>query len=464
MPARFLLATLIFASVLSAAPKRVLYVTHSAGFRHDSIIVSRQVLANQPAGLDVVATEDLSQISADNLRNFDVVFFFTSGELALSDSQKNGLLSFVRGGKGFGGVHSATDTLYNWPEYGDLIGAYFDEHPWAREVTIDIEDPDHPATRHLAPSFRITDEIYQFRSFSRDRVRVLMTLDTRTVDLNAPSVHRRDGDFALAWCRNYGQGRVFYTALGHADSTWLDRRFQTMITNALLWLAAEVPGDATPRSATPAVHQGGVVSAASFTAPMAPGSLISVFGQNLTSGSTLQFASAPLPVKLAGTMVLVNGAPVPLLYASPTQVNAQLPFNLAQGEANIAVATVDRAGPPQPVRIEAAAPGIFAILGNGRRAGDNISIYATGLGAVRPPVVAGEAAPLMPLSETVLQPEVSIGGMRAQVRFSGLAPLYAGLYQVDAIIPAGLPPGPTLVTLQVDGRTSNAGMFTLAQF
>jgi type 1 glutamine amidotransferase len=223
-------------------PKRVLYMTHSAGYVHDSIPTScdvMQALAARSGQFEVICSEDLSLIAADSLRNFDVLYFFTSGELELSDQQKADLLDFVRSGKGFGGVHSATDTLYTWPEYGDLIGAYFNGHPWAQEVSINIEDPDDPAVRALAPSFRIVDEIYQFRNFSRDRAHVLMSLDTTSVDLTAPEVARDDGDFPLAWRRTYGQGRVFYTALGHFSETWLDERFQTMLLNALVWLGAE---------------------------------------------------------------------------------------------------------------------------------------------------------------------------------------------------------------------------------
>jgi type 1 glutamine amidotransferase len=221
-------------------PKRVLYMTHSSGFVHDSIPTScdvMQQLAIRSGQFDVLCSEDLSLISADNLQNFDIVYFFTSGELELSDQQKADLLAFVSNGKGFGGVHSATDTLYTWPEYGDLIGAYFNGHPWAQEVAINIEDPDDPIVHALAPSFRIVDEIYQFRDFSRDRIHVLMSLDTTSVDLTAPEVMRDDGDFPLAWRREYGQGRVFYTALGHFSETWLDERFQTMLLNALIWLA-----------------------------------------------------------------------------------------------------------------------------------------------------------------------------------------------------------------------------------
>lgn len=419
-------------SAAAPATTRVLFVTHSAGFRHDSILVARQSL-QRLEGLEVTATEDLSLLTADNLRNFDVVFFFTSGELPLSDRQKQDFLAFVRDGKGFGGAHSATDTLYGWPEYGDLIGAYFDGHPWVHEATVNIEDAEHPASRHLAPSFRMVEEYYQFRNWSRERVRVLMTLDTRTIDLRLPGVNRTDGDFALAWVKNYGRGRVFYTALGHFDDTWRDPRFLITIRNALLWLGGELPGEATPRAARPAVAAGGVVNAATFRDGLAPGSLISIFGTSLTSGSTMAAASLPLPVTLAGSMVAVNGSPAPLLYASPGQINAQLPFDLAPGMADVTVA----GSAPERIRVLAVSPGIFAITGD-RRPGGIISIYATGLGAVTPAVPAGAAAPAVPLSGTVVAPVVTISGARAEVRFSGLAPGFAGLYQVDAVVPSGV--------------------------
>jgi type 1 glutamine amidotransferase len=237
---------LLLAAAAPAATKRVLYITHSAGYRHDSIPTSQAIMeqlgARSSGAFEVVSSEDLSLISAETLRGFDVLYFFTSGELELSDQQKADLLEFVREGKGFGGVHSATDTLYNWPEYGDLIGGYFNGHPWAQEVTIRVEDRDHPAVKGLEPSFRISDEIYQFRDFSRDRVHVLLSLDTSSVDLSRPGVAREDGDFPLAWYREYGKGRVSYTALGHGVETWLDARFQSLLGNAIRWLA-DIPED-----------------------------------------------------------------------------------------------------------------------------------------------------------------------------------------------------------------------------
>src|SRR5215212_5042619 len=159
---RSIVLFLLLAAAGPAATKRVLYITHSAGFRHDSIPTSQNVMEQLGARSDafeVVSSEDLSLITAETLRGFDVLYFFTSGELALTDQQKADLLEFVREGKAFGGVHSATDTLYNWPEYGELIGGYFNGHPWAQEVSIRVEDPDHPIASGLQSSFQISDEI-----------------------------------------------------------------------------------------------------------------------------------------------------------------------------------------------------------------------------------------------------------------------------------------------------------------
>jgi len=220
---------------------KVLYVTHSAGFKHSVLPLSEQILKEigPRQGFDVTATADCSEISREGLGKYDAVVFYTTGELPISDEQNAALLDFVKSGKAFVGIHSATDTFYKWPEYGELIGAYFDGHPWHQQVKIKVEDLKHPATSHLGASFTITDEIYQFRNWSRDNVHVLLSLDVSSVDLSKSGVHRLDKDFATSWCREYGRGRVFYTALGHRPEVWQDERFQRHLIGGLRWAVRE---------------------------------------------------------------------------------------------------------------------------------------------------------------------------------------------------------------------------------
>jgi type 1 glutamine amidotransferase len=216
---------------------RVLYVTHSAGFKHPVLPFSETTFKEigERNDFEVTATQDCSVISSQGLAPYKAVVFYTTGELPISDAQKTALLDYIKSGRGFVGIHSATDTFYKWAEYGELIGGYFDGHPWHQEVAIKVEDTKSSATRHLGASFKITDEIYQFKNFSRDRVHVLMSLDVTSVDLTKKGVNRTDKDFATAWTRSYGKGRVFYTALGHREEVWKDERFQQHLVGGLRW-------------------------------------------------------------------------------------------------------------------------------------------------------------------------------------------------------------------------------------
>jgi hypothetical protein len=227
------------ASSTKVTKPKVLYLTHSAGYKHGVLPLSEQTLkqiGERSGAFEVVATQECADLTREGLKQYEAVVFYTTGELPISEEQKAAFLDFIKGGKGFVGIHSATDTFYKWPEYGELIGGYFDKHPWHQEVTIKVEDPKHPATRHFGTSFKLTDEIYQFKDFSRARVNVLLSLDTGSVDLNRPEVRRADRDFALAWWRNYGRGRVFYTALGHRAEVWQDARYHQHLLGALRWV------------------------------------------------------------------------------------------------------------------------------------------------------------------------------------------------------------------------------------
>jgi type 1 glutamine amidotransferase len=204
-------------------------LTATAAFRHDSIPVARQVMASlaTAGAFSVNPTEDLSLVNADTLRNYDVVMFaLTSGELPFSAAQKTALLEFVSGGHGFIGVHSATDTLYEWPEYGRLVGAYFKEHPWTQQGSVVVENPTHAANAGVA-GLSITEEFYTFQENPRSRVDVLLHLDPASV--------AAAGDYPLAWAHSFGAGRAYYNALGHFPETWREARFQRMLAAAIAW-------------------------------------------------------------------------------------------------------------------------------------------------------------------------------------------------------------------------------------
>jgi type 1 glutamine amidotransferase len=200
---------------------RLLYLTLSAGFKHDSVPMSRDIvteIGKQSGAFDVTLADDVSGFTADNLKNYDAVMFYTTGELPMNDEQKQAFVDFVRSGHGFVGVHSATDTFYTWPDYLEMIGGYFNDHPWHQNVTVDVVDPSNPIVSALAPSFQINDEIYQISDFQYRDSHVLLRLDPSSVDIKKPNVHRRFYGWPLARTRNDGKGRVFYTTLGHEQA------------------------------------------------------------------------------------------------------------------------------------------------------------------------------------------------------------------------------------------------------
>jgi len=225
--------------------KRLLLITESKGFVHGVVNRGKNPLCQvEKTFLELAKKNDFfevdysqdsrSVIEGDNLKKYDAIFFYTTGELPLNDAQKSDLLAFVKNGKGFGGSHCATDTFYKWKEYGELIGGYFDGHPWTQKIRVIVEDQKHPATKHLGDSFVIDDEIYQFKApYGRDKVKVLMKLDMESVKNQGK---RADKDNALAWVHDYGKGRVFYTALGHRPEVWNDERFQQHIIGGLRYM------------------------------------------------------------------------------------------------------------------------------------------------------------------------------------------------------------------------------------
>ena len=241
------------------AKKKVVAIGAVKGFQHDATSHGLATIwkIGQESGLfDTYIRTDTELITkqklgknAKTLDFFDAIVFYTSGELDMDDQQKKDFLSFIRDeGKGFVAIHSANDTFYEWPEYGDLVGGYFDGHPWNRfEAPIIVEDRSFPATAHFPKEFTIYDEIYQSKDFSRDKVRVLMRLDETKLDMSQKGVKRTDGDFAVTWVREFGKGRMFYTSFGHETSAFDRPDVQKMLLEALKWTMGLTKGDATPR-------------------------------------------------------------------------------------------------------------------------------------------------------------------------------------------------------------------------
>ena len=239
--------------------KHLLVIGEEKGYRHESVSHAMATIERlgRESGLwtttirtDTEAlTKQKLEYNARNLNDFDAVVFYTGGDLEMNPEQKAALLSFVHDdGKGFVGVHSATITFTSWPEYGEMIGGYFDEHPWVTfDAPIIVEDPNFPGIGQWPASFVLKDEIYQMKDYSRDKVRVLMRLDASKLDLNNPRVHRKDRDFAVTWAKMYGRGRVYYSTLGHVEQNWDDPRLQKMFVEAIKWAMNLVNADVTPR-------------------------------------------------------------------------------------------------------------------------------------------------------------------------------------------------------------------------
>jgi type 1 glutamine amidotransferase len=213
----------------------ILMLRHSAGFEHsylpDAEVACKQIGLQK--GWKVQTTHRLERITRESLEKLDLLVFATTGNLPFSGEQKQAILDFVSSGKGFLGVHNAADTGYDWPEYGAMLGGYFNGHPWHQEVGVIVEDQDHPATRMLGRSFRVKDEIYTFKEWDREKTRVLMRLDNDTIDLSKGN--RQDQDYALGWCHAYARGRVMYTALGHPDGLWHEAWFRQHIEGCMRW-------------------------------------------------------------------------------------------------------------------------------------------------------------------------------------------------------------------------------------
>lgn len=187
----------------------------------------------ESAGLSFERATDVRELDPASVAAARVVALFTIGETPWSSAQRQTLLGRVRDGKtGVLAIHSATDSCYGWEEYGMLVGARFDGHPWTRSFTLDVLDPAHPATSHLGSTWEWHDEIYQFRNLRPD-AEVLLAARADELGTDAAVEH------PLAWCFTEGAGRTFSTALGHFPAAWESPTYLRHLAGGLDWVISD---------------------------------------------------------------------------------------------------------------------------------------------------------------------------------------------------------------------------------
>ena len=243
------------ARVQPAKPRKVLVFNLCKGFKHSAVPYGAralEIMGAKTGAFEVVCSEDIGMFAADKLAAFDaVVMNNTTGELFAGDPRedqlKKSLMDFVRGGKGVMGIHAATDCFYKWPEYGQMMGGYFQGHPFGH-ISVKIEDPAHPLNAMFeGKSFEIKDEIYTFKKpYSRDSLRILLSMDWDKSGY--AKGNRDDNDYALAWIREFGKGRVFYTAFGHQDHIYWHPEIMKQLLAGTQYALGDLKADATPSS------------------------------------------------------------------------------------------------------------------------------------------------------------------------------------------------------------------------
>ncbi|MEV4756478.1 ThuA domain-containing protein [Micromonospora sp. NPDC049559] len=284
------------------APYDVLVFSKTAGFRHDSIPNGIQAIRELGAAnnFTVTATEDAAAFTTANLAQYEaVVFLSTTGDV-LNATQQSAFESYIRGGGGYVGVHAAADTEYDWPFYGELVGAWFSSHPAIQQANIKVEDRGHAATAHLPQTWTRTDEWYNYRTNPRSTAHVLATLDESSY-----SGGGMGADHPHAWCKAYAGGRSFYTGSGHTQQSYTEAAFRAHLLGGIRYASGRSKADCRPETGYTALYNGSTAGwsqagPGSFTNSDA--TLTSVGGMGLFWYSNKQFTSYSLKLdwRMAG--------------------------------------------------------------------------------------------------------------------------------------------------------------------
>jgi type 1 glutamine amidotransferase len=222
---------------------RLLFVTQVAPYADGpagvhGVLDQAAVAAAQVAelhGLRSRRIDDVRELSVADLDGARALALFTIGETPWSAEQRSAILAGTRDGRlAVVSIHSATDSCYAWDDYGDLVGARFDGHPWTQTFVADVLDTTHPACLHLGAEWNWHDEVYQFRDLRRD-AHVLVRVRDGELDLSVPGARPPSFGYPLAWCFTEGRGRVFSTSLGHFPSAWESPAYLQHLSGGLSW-------------------------------------------------------------------------------------------------------------------------------------------------------------------------------------------------------------------------------------
>lgn len=234
---------------------KVLFVTQSVGYRHKSVTraegklstaeLAMRQLSQQTGLFHLYPTQDVAtDFVRGKLDDYDIVMFYTTGDLPIAGKDLDYFFNtwLKQKGHGFIGFHSAADTYKEYQPYWEMIGGTFNGHPWNSNttVTISVHDPEHPAMVPLESEFSISDEIYWYKNWQPEKVRVLMSLNMAKCD------PKKSTHVPVAWVKEWGDGKVFFNNLGHNATTWTDQRFLKSTRGAIRWILGLEEGDATP--------------------------------------------------------------------------------------------------------------------------------------------------------------------------------------------------------------------------
>ena len=254
-------------------PRKVLIYTRAAGYYHASIPLGAktfEMMGERTRAFTAVTSDDPESFDPAKLKDVDAIVMMSStGELFVDKGQdaellrdtsaplppglarakqlRESLISFVRGGKGIVGLHAATDSSYQWPEYGEMMGGYFNGHPWG-PVVLRIEEPAHPVNAAFeGKPFAFREEMYTFKPpYSRERLRVLTSIDLAASKIDRGLNRPEDHDYAVSWVKRYGEGRVFYCSFGHSDRSFYDPTILRHFLAGTQFAIGDLEADASP--------------------------------------------------------------------------------------------------------------------------------------------------------------------------------------------------------------------------